>query len=327
VGPLREGDLLQLAAAPRHLVRIQTSSPRHAAAARLSADARFIAAADCERTRLFALTHPRQKAAEGGPAASTSGRAGGGDAAWQVQRVKLAAGAAAPAVALAFSLDGGTLYAAAADGSIRAVGTASGALEGRAPPPSPPPGGAGGAAAGRSQAAAECRPAVSHLEVSPDGRWLAAARPAGVQLLRLPGLEHGCWVMEVGRGGGGGRRGGGGGGGGVAAPAAAALAFSPDSSCLAVAGGGGALAAYDVASGAPTQWTLAHGAAAGGRLKSRGVVLGLDWRGGRGGMQARPFQPLLYRSRAGQDMRFEQGQHACNPTLPDTALPPTPLLR
>jgi len=99
--------------------------------------------------------------------------------------------------------------------------------------------------AARLTAAVAARPAVAHLAVSPDGKWLAAARGPSVVLIHLSGnggmQPAGPLLLLTGAD--------------AAAAPITALAFSPDSALLAAANAADALAAYSVATRAPTQWS------------------------------------------------------------------------
>lgn len=259
-GPPEEGDPLELAAAPRHLARITSASQQHLAAAAIAPGGRCIAASDSQATRLFAV---EVHGDAGGAAADADGAALG------VRRIKPPA-PLPPALALAFSCDGGVLFAADTWGAIHAVSAADGSVAATARPPAPPPGastsGRGAAAAAAQPPFARHLPAVSHMAASPDGRWLAAARPGGVQLLQLPGLAHHAWLLTVGE-----------------PEPVTGLAFSSDGDTLAVTSGSAGLAAYDVASGAPSQWTLDHGEAATELLDQLpGPILGLSFCPARG---------------------------------------------
>jgi len=163
-------------------------------------------------------------------------------------------------------------------------------------------------------AALGMRPAVSHLAISPDGAWVAAATSgkggggkgaadagpsSAVELFSLPGLEpHGPLLLvdplampppllggasdddDKPRRHAGNKA--------AAAAAAAlppvtALAFSPDSRTLAVATAGNAVAAYDARARAPTAWTRRYAAAAAELLGALpGAVAGLSFGGGLG---------------------------------------------
>lgn len=120
---------------------------------------------------------------------------------------------------------------------------------------------AAGAAGGPRTAAGAARPSVSHLVASPDGRWLAAASSTGVTLIELrasPGdaeASPGDGDMSPGEKM------------AIAGPLlllgdadapVTAVDFSPDSSVLAVSNAADGLAAYSVATRAPTQWSADH---------------------------------------------------------------------
>ncbi|KAI8468075.1 MAG: quinon protein alcohol dehydrogenase-like superfamily [Monoraphidium minutum] len=138
-------------------------------------------------------------------------------------------------------------------------------------------------------------PAVSALVASPDGRWLAAACGGGVRLLELTaagGLAPAGPLLLLGDAS------------ARDAPPVTALAWSPDSSLVAVATAADAVAAYSVATRAPTPWSATNRRALSKLLRLLpGTVEGLSFEpgGGAGGGEGGEAPPLsvLVRSAGG----------------------------
>jgi WD40 repeat protein len=302
-----EGDPLDLAEAPACLAEVVLRGPRHLAAAAVAPDGSRLAASDASGVRVFAVE-------EGGGGAVAVRRAGrGGEGEGGARRGGSSGGGGAPpAVAMAFSSDGASVYCADAAGCVRCVDAATGRVVGgplRLGPEADAPaaaarrrrGGAGdsGSNSGgdsdgsesdgssdddddegparrggldappRRSGAAAAAPPVSALAVSPDGRWLAAAAGAGVALVSLGAggaMAAAGPLLLLGDAAAGG------------APPVTALAFSPDSELLAVANAADGVAAYAVATRAPTAWSADHSEPLARLLALLpGTVEGLSW--------------------------------------------------
>jgi U3 small nucleolar RNA-associated protein 4 len=198
-----EGAPLELSAAPRHLARLVASGPQHVAAAAIASDGQLVALSDpASGVRVYrllggkaapdAVSVSRVKLAARPRSSSGGGRGGGAAAAADDPSLVLP-----PAVALAFvPSDPRTLVCADGSGVLRAV-----SLKGAVPGDEVDGGSSGddeGAVVGKVVATAVSaarhaaaplplgmRPAVSHLAISPDGAWVAAATAA------VPGKGNG----------------------------------------------------------------------------------------------------------------------------------------
>ncbi|GBF91380.1 hypothetical protein Rsub_04120 [Raphidocelis subcapitata] len=285
---VQEGDPLDLVEPPACIAELKLRGPRHAACAAVSPDGACVAVSDAGGVRLFAVDEAADGAVavrriRGGDGAQQwragGGGAGGGvgalpppavcmafaadggavfcaDAAGWVRRVDAQTGCVTAAVRL--EAGGGGAAAAAApprrgsedgDGG-EASGSGSGSGSGSDSDDDDAPHAARHAPASAPRsAAAAAQPAISRLVASPDGRWLAAASGAGVQVLALSeggGVGPAGPLLLLGDAADGG------------APPVTALAFGPDGDVLAVANAADGLAAYSLPGRAPTKWSGDH---------------------------------------------------------------------
>jgi WD40 repeat protein len=270
-----EGDHWDLAALPRQLASITTSSSSHIIAAALAPDGSAVAAADRGRLRLFKLVAAAAADDDGDDADAGSGAAAGALAA---QKVKVDAKLDLPVVCCAFSSDAQLLFAATGSGRVLAVDCSSGEVTASlqlasSSSSSINTGKRAAAAASRAQQEQQQQqvwcagtgvymPAVGMMAVAPSGHILALATAAGVELLSVPQLQPRGRLTLVGE----------------PAPITA-LAFSPNSKFIAVGTAGNAVTAYSAETGMPTQWTLKNHAALADLLQQLpGSVQGLSFR-------------------------------------------------
>lgn len=279
-----EGDPLDVIEPPACLAELKLRGPRHLTCAAISADGSRLAASDAGGLRLFAV--------EGSGGGTVSVQRVGGTPEEGAASAGQRTAPLPPAVALAFAANGRSVYSVDASGCIRCIDTATArvqsslqldpsgaraagddawATDGQGDGSGSDSGGdsdsdsdaedgerrrrrlrlAGSGGSVECPTAADAaQPAVSSLAVSPDGSWLAAAAGANVELVSLGAdgaMSHAGPLLLLSDADA---------GAGVAP--VTSLAFSSDSSLLAVATASDVLAAYSVATRAPTLWSSEH---------------------------------------------------------------------